>query len=91
MLQIAIPCSFNIKMETEKALIVENIMVGETLLVREANLPKIYVDGSKTDKKGTTTAYVEKWVLAQRRDEERNIDIDAEIRDLIGATADMPF
>jgi len=90
MLQVPIPCSFNVKLTTEKAIIIEDLHINDTQFIKEANLPKMYVDNLQVDDKtNMATANVEKWVLRQRRNEERNIDIAAEIADLL--KEDMPF
>lgn len=83
-LEIPIPVTFTIKMETDKAFIVNNVIIKEKTYLKEAVLPKMYTDiQMEEDEFGSTVAYVEKWVLKQRHDEENTIDIDEHIKELI--------
>lgn len=81
-LEIPIPVTFTIKMETERAFIVNDIMLKDKLYINEAVLPKMYtvvedVNGN------VTSANVEKWVLQQRYTEENTVDVDAHIDELL--------
>lgn len=87
LLDIPIPVQFSIKMETDKAYIVNNVTIQDTEYVKEAVLPKMYTIIEATDDKFITTAKVEKWVLQQRRDEEKNVDVDMHVQELL---AELP-
>lgn len=81
-LEIPIPVTFTIKMETERAFIVNDVMLKDKLYINEAVLPKMYtvvedVNGN------VTSANVEKWVLQQRYTEENTVDVDAHIDELL--------
>ena len=81
-LEIPIPVTFTIKLTTERAYIVNNVMLKDSLYITEAVLPKMYTDIKKT-KKNVTSAFVEKWILQQRYTEENTVDVDAHINELI--------
>ena len=83
-LEIPIPVQFTIKMETDKAYIVNNVTIKDKTYLKEAVLPKMFTEfTSKEDEFGVTNANVEKWVLKQRHDEENKINIDEHINELI--------
>ena len=81
-LEIAIPVTFTIKMKTERAFIVTNVMLKDKLYINEAVLPKMYtiINATHDD---VTSATVEKWVLQQRYTEENTVDVDAHIDELL--------
>lgn len=81
-LEIAIPVTFKIKMETERAFIVNNVMLKDKLYINEAVLPKMYtiINATHDD---VTNATVEKWVLQQRYTEENTVDVDAHVAELL--------
>jgi len=81
-LEIPIPVTFTIKMETERAFIVNDVMLKNNLYIHEAVLPKMYTDIKSTDD-NVTSANVEKWVLQQRYTEENTVDVDAHIDELL--------
>lgn len=81
-LEIPIPVQFTIKMETERAFIVNNVMLKNKLYINEAVLPKMYTIINAT-KDNVTSATVEKWVLQQRYTEENTVDVDAHIDELL--------
>jgi hypothetical protein len=81
-LEIPIPVTFTIKLETERAFIVNDVMLKDSLYINEAVLPKMYTDILKT-KDNVTSANVEKWILQQRYTEENTVDVDAHINELI--------
>lgn len=82
-LEIPIPVTFTIKMETERAFIVNDVMLKNKLYINEAVLPKMYTDIKSTDDNHVTSADVEKWVLQQRYTEENTVDVDAHIDELL--------
>jgi len=61
--------TFTIKMETDKALIVEDLQINGKPYIASTNLPKMYVDNSTTNKDGVTSASVESWIIEQRYNE----------------------
>jgi hypothetical protein len=81
-LEIPIPVTFTIKMETERAFIVNEVMLEDNLYISEAVLPKMYTDIQSTND-NVTSANVEKWVLQQRYTEENTVDVDAHIHELL--------
>lgn len=81
-LEIPIPVTFTIKLETKRAFIVNNVMLKGSLYINEAVLPKMYTDILKT-KKNVTSANVEKWILQQRYTEENTVDVEAHVNELI--------
>lgn len=81
-LEIAIPVTFTIKMETERAFIVNNVMLKDKLYINEAVLPKMYTIINATND-NVTSATVEKWVLQQRYTEENTVDVDAHVEELL--------
>ena len=82
-LEIPIPVTFTIKMETERAFIVNNVMLKNNLYINEAVLPKMYTEINKTDNNHVTSANVEKWVLQQRYTEENTVDVEAHVEELL--------
>ena len=68
-LQSPVGVTFTIKMETDKAFIVEDLQIMGKPYISSTNLPKMYVDNIKTNKDGVTTASVESWIIEQRYDE----------------------
>lgn len=89
-LEIPIPTSFSVYMETERAIIAREIVIDSTTFLKEAVLPKTCVANIET-KDGVTFADVEKWVLVQRKKESQNVDVKTEIADLLAMNNDMPF
>jgi hypothetical protein len=85
-LQIPIPVSFELILETDKALIVKDIKINGDNFLSECNIPKMYATDLNEQKDGTYTANVEKWVLKQRKDETVNVNIEREIADLMETT-----
>ena len=81
-LEIPIPVKFEIKIETDKAIIAQNIMLQDQYYISEGVIPKIYVNINAT-KDGITTADVEKWVLQQRYTEENTVDIQSHVDELL--------
>jgi hypothetical protein len=81
-LEIPIPVTFTIKLETERAFIATNVMLKNKLYIQEAVLPKMYtiINATLDD---VTSATVEKWVLQQRYTEENTVDVDAHIDELL--------
>lgn len=88
-LELPIPVSFSIKMETDKAYIVSDLKLQDTLLCAETNLPKMYTSIKSTDKDDVTTAIVENWVLEQRVQEARSQSVDNAINNLLKLTQDV--
>ena len=68
-LQSPVGVTFTIKMETDKAFIVEDLQIMGKPYISSTNIPKMYVDNAKTDKDGVTLASVESWIIEQRYDE----------------------
>ena len=89
-LEIPIPTSFSLYMETERAIIAREIVIDSTTFLKEAVLHKTCVANIET-KDGVTFADVEKWVLVQRKKESQNVDVKTEIADLLAMNNDMPF
>ena len=81
-LEIPIPVKFEIKIETDKAIIAQNIMLQDQHYISEGVIPKIYVNVNATDD-GITSADVEKWVLQQRYTEENTVDIQSHVDELL--------
>jgi hypothetical protein len=88
-LELPIPVSFSIKMETDKAYIVSDLKLQDKLLCAETNLPKMYTQIQSTDKKDVTIAVVENWVLEQRIQESRSQSVDNAITKLLELTEDV--
>jgi hypothetical protein len=82
-LELPIPVTFSIKMETDKAYIVSDLKLQDNLLCAETNLPKMYTQVKSTDKNDVTIAVVENWVLEQRVQEARSQSVDNAITKLI--------
>lgn len=89
-LEIPIPTSFQLVMETERAIIARDLAIDSVTFLKDAVLPKTCVANLNTVK-GTTFADVEKWVLAQRKRESQSVDVPAETADLLAMNNDMPF
>lgn len=89
-LQIPIPVSFDLVLETDKALIVKDVKINGDDFLSECNIPKMYATDLNKQDDGSYTANVEKWVLKQRKDETVNVNIEREIAELM-ETTDMPF
>ena len=81
-LEIPIPVSFTVKTTTDKAIIAQDIMLRDTLYIKEAVLPKMYTNINET-KNDNSTAFVEKWVLQQRYTEEQTVDVDSHVDELL--------
>ncbi|MEN8857279.1 MAG: hypothetical protein ABF260_04360 [Flavobacteriaceae bacterium] len=81
-LEIPIPVTFNIKMETERAYIVQDVKLLGKQYINEAVLPKKLVN-ILDDVGGLLSANVEKWVLQQRYVEENTVDVEAHINELL--------
>jgi hypothetical protein len=81
-LEIPIPVTFTIKMTTERAYIVNDVMLKNNLYINEAVLPKMYTEIQKSRKK-VKTAFVEKWVLQQRYTEENTVDVEEHVEELL--------
>jgi hypothetical protein len=81
-LEIPIPVTFKIKMETERAFIVNDVMLKNNLYINEAVLPKMYTNIKSIDD-NVTSADVEKWVLQQRYTEENTVDVEAHVEELL--------
>jgi|TARA_R100000231_G_C5328065_1_gene165502 hypothetical protein len=63
------PVSFTIKMDTDKAYIVDDLTIAGKPFIANAVLPKMYTNITATNK-NVTTADVEYWILEQRYNEE---------------------
>ena len=70
-------------METEKAIIAENIQLNDQDYISSTNLPKMYTVIHNTDDNGVTTADVESWVLKQRAEELYNPSKQDVVKDLL--------
>lgn len=81
-LEIAIPVTLEIKMETDKAIIANNIMLQGQHYISEGVIPKMFININVTED-GITSAEVEKWVLQQRYTEENTVDIQAHVDELL--------
>ena len=56
-------------MDTDKAIIAENIQLNGQDYISSTNLPKMYTVIHSTNDNGVTSADVESWVLKQRAEE----------------------
>ena len=72
-LESPVTVQFTIKMETEKAIIAENITLQGADYIQSTNLPKMYTNIVNVED-GIVTAHVEEWVLEQRAKELYNPD-----------------
>jgi len=81
-LEIPIPVSFEVKMETDKAYIVNNVTVQNKVVVAETNIPKMYCNVIK-EKTDVTSAEVESWVLKQRIEEYQNTSVENAIAEIL--------
>lgn len=81
-LEIAIPVTLEIKMETDKAIIANNIMLQGQRYISEGVIPKMFININVTED-GITSAEVEKWVLQQRYTEENTVDIQSHVDELL--------
>ncbi len=68
-LESPVSVTFTVKMETDKAIIAENIQLNGQDYISSTNLPKMYTVIHNTDDNGVTSADVESWVLKQRAEE----------------------
>lgn len=82
-LQVPVPVSFTIKMETDRALILQDISIDDTVVVREGVIPKMTIDATDHNH-----GFIESWVLAQRIKEERTKDVDAAKAELLSMIHD---
>lgn len=87
-LDIPVPVSFQVKMETDKAFIVQNVELQGTLVIPETNLPKMYCNLLKSVAGGAkspdaTKAEVESWVLKQRIEEYQNTSVENAIAEIL--------
>lgn len=89
-LEIPIPVTFSLYMETDKSIIARDLVIDGHTFLQSTAIPKTCIANMTTNKKGVTTADVEKWVLKQRKEESQQVDVKAEIADLL-AMNDMPF
>lgn len=89
-LEIPIPTSFQLVMETDRAFIARELAINSTTFLRDAVLPKSCV-ANVTTKDGVTFADVEKWVLTQRKREAQNVDVTKDVAELVAMCDDMPF
>jgi len=71
-LQIPIHCSFTIGMTTDKAIIAEDLYVAGQYFLQRAVLPKMCIDNLQVDG-AQGLADVDKWVLMQRKREEKEL------------------
>lgn len=81
-LEIPVPVTFNIKMETDKAFIVSNVTLQKQIVVPETNIPKMYCNLGKTSN-DVTPADVESWVLKQRIEEYQNTSVENAIDEIL--------
>lgn len=72
-LESPVEITFTIKMETEKAIIAENIKLAGADYIQSTNLPMVYTNIKSVDD-DIVTADVEEWVLEQRAKELYNPD-----------------
>ena len=77
-LQVPIPVTFSLKMQTEKALILQSIAIDDTVVVQEAVIPKMYVT---TDSQ--SSGHIESWVIAQRIQEEKQKNVEQAKQELL--------
>ena len=68
-MQNAVEVKFTVKMETERAYIVQDVQLLGKPFITECNFPKMATDIKSTTNAGITTAMVEEWVLRQREEE----------------------
>ena len=70
-LQTPVPVTFHVKMETDKALILQDITIDDVIVVKEGVIPKMTINATSN-----TTGFIESWVITQRIKEERIKDVD---------------
>lgn len=89
----AVEVKFTVKMETERAYIVQNVQLLGKSFITECNFPKMATDIKSTTKAGITTAMVEEWVLRQRKEEEIATPTDSKelASALLADFEDAPF
>ena len=87
MLENPIPVTFKIKMETDKAHIVTDVTINSIPYIKETVLPKMYTIITKVKKtKGkpdVINAFVEKWVIKQRKEEATVKNIEENVAELL--------
>ena len=82
-IQVPIPVSFHVKMETDRALILSDITVEDKVIVKEGVIPKMLIDVTDHN-----NGFIEAWVLQQRIKEEKMQNVeDAKKELLLLATA----
>lgn len=77
-LQVPIPVTFSLKMQTEKAFILQSIAIDETVVVQEAVIPKMYVTMDSQ-----SSGQIESWVIAQRIQEEKQKNVEQAKQELL--------
>lgn len=77
-IQVPIPVSFHIKMETDRALILSDITVEDKVIVKEGVIPKMLIN--VTDQ---NNGFIEAWVLQQRIKEEKMQNVEDAKRELL--------
>lgn len=77
-LQIPIPVTFKIKMETERALILTDISLDGQIIVQEGVIPKMCAN--VTDK---NNGFIESWVIEQRIKEEKLKNVEDAKRNIL--------
>jgi hypothetical protein len=77
-IQVPIPVSFHVKMETDRALILTDITVDEKVIVKEGVIPKMLIDVTDHN-----NGFIESWVLQQRIKEEKLQNVEDAKRELL--------
>ena len=77
-IQVPIPVSFHIKMETNRALILSDIAVEDKVIVKEGVIPKMLINVTDNN-----NGFIESWVLQQRIKEEKMRDVEEAKKELL--------
>lgn len=77
-IQVPIPVSFHVKMETDRALILTDITVDDKVIVKEGVIPKMLIDATDHN-----NGFIESWVLQQRIKEEKLQNVEDAKRELL--------
>lgn len=77
-IQVPVPVSFHVKMETDRALILCDIAIDDNVIIKEGVIPKMLID--MTDH---NHGFIESWVLQQRIKEEKMRDVEEAKKELL--------
>jgi hypothetical protein len=77
-IQVPIPVTFHVKMETDRALILTDIAVDDNVIVKEGVIPKMLINVTDHN-----NGFIESWVLQQRIKEEKMQNVEEAKRELL--------